>query len=73
MIQKVFTKRSCKLNVTFFQFLARKIPMTKKIILNYCNALSSNKDKKLRPAQIKQIDKLKSKVSKQKIESVKKE
>lgn len=47
--------------------------MTKKIILNYCNALSSNKDKKLRPAQIKQIDKLKSKVSKQKIESVKKE
>jgi hypothetical protein len=47
--------------------------MTKKIILNYCNALSSNKDKNLRPAQIKQIDKLKSKVSKQKIESVKKE
>ena len=34
MLEKVFTKRNCKLNIVFFQFLSRKIPATKKIILD---------------------------------------
>ena len=53
MIEKVFTKRNCKLNVTFFQFLARKIPSTKQIIVKCSTNLLKNK--KLRPAQMKQL------------------
>lgn len=64
MVEKVFTKRNCKLNVAFFQYLCRKIPATKSIILEKCNELKEGK--KLRPAQLKQIDKLRSKISKHK-------
>lgn len=70
MLEKVITKRNCKINVTFFQFLVRKIPATKQIIYQACEKLS--KDSKLRPAQTKQLEKLKSKLGKNKV-AVKKE
>lgn len=70
MLEKVITKRNCKINVIFFQFLVRKIPATKQIIYKACEKLS--KDSKLRPAQTKQLEKLKSKLGKNKV-AVKKE
>jgi hypothetical protein len=60
MVEKVFTKRNCKLNITFFQFLSRKLPGSKKIILESCEKLKESK--KMRPAQMKQLDKLVNKV-----------
>jgi len=53
MLEKVITKRNCKINVTFFQFLVRKIPATKKLIISSCQKISKNS--KLRPAQVKQL------------------
>jgi hypothetical protein len=70
MLEKVFTKRNCKLNIVFFQFLSRKIPATKKIILECCEQLKGKKN--MRPAQLKQLEKLKNKVRKLKVEVVKK-
>lgn len=69
MMDKVFTKRNAKLNVNFFQFLARKIPASKKIILQNCTRLQQDK---LRPAQLKQVQKLHNIISKQKPEPIKK-
>lgn len=62
MVEIVFLKRNCKLNVLFFQFLIRKLPATKNIIIQACNNVS--KKGKLRPAQLKQLNKLKSKITK---------
>jgi hypothetical protein len=70
MVEKLFTKRNCKLNITFFQFLSRKLHGSKKIILQSCQKIKESK--KMRPAQMKQLDKLVNKVTKIKQDVVKK-
>lgn len=52
MLEIVFTKRNCKINPLFFQFIVRKIPALKGIIISTCDKLL---EKNLRPAQKKQL------------------
>jgi hypothetical protein len=72
MIEIVFTKRNCKLNVGFFQYIIRKIPASKQIILLACEQIINNK-KKIRKAQLKQLEKLKNIILKHQQTLIKKE
>jgi hypothetical protein len=65
MVVIAFTKRSCRLGVGFFQYLIRKIPASKKFILEACEKVMRD-GKKIRGAQMKQLEKLKNGILKRK-------
>lgn len=57
MLQVFLTKRKCKLQAGFFQFLIRRLPQLKPSLLERCLTVEQNE--KLRPAQERVLHKLK--------------
>lgn len=63
MLEVFFLQRKSKVNISFFLFLIRKIPSFKTAIFDKCAEIES-RITNLRPAQKKQMDKLRSKLMK---------
>ena len=57
-----FLTRKSKLNLNFFFYLIRKKPAFKEIVLERCRSIEENNE--LRPAQQRQMEKLKQKFEK---------
>ncbi len=63
MLDVFFLHRKNKINISFFLFLIRKIPGFKTVVFDKCAEIEINSTN-LRPAQKKQMDKLRSKWTK---------
>ena len=70
MLESFYLKRSCKLNGQFFQYLTRKLPALKPVILKKCEELGG---KNIRSAQKKEIAKMQNKLGKKEKGAVVKE
>jgi hypothetical protein len=62
MLEVFLTKRKSKIHGDFFLYVARKVASFKGLLIDKCSEIEKNNI--LRPAQLKQIAKLKNKISK---------
>ena len=63
ILEALFLNRNCKMNINFMFYLIRKLSTLKAAVFDKCSEIEVN-SQNMRPAQKKQMDKLRSKLMK---------